>query len=413
LEALPLEDATGKGAWFDAYNFIGFIHVIYQDYAKAEMYYSQASFYVDHFKEPYMYAESNLRYAVLRFHQKNINEAKKHANEARKYFDKIVNTGTLISILENACDTFELLEDYKTCYELSKKMMEIDAKKYEGFLEQRMIDNDLKLKYVDIEKQIIIERENTQKANMLNETLSEINREKNEFMGIVAHDLKNPISNITMLSKLLVSQAPTINEEEIKDIAGDLMETSERMFDLVDKLLDFNAIETGNLTLEIQSIDVNSVLQKVLKHNKVSARSKDIELLFSSSVDKNISSDESRLFQVFDNLLSNAIKYTKPSSTVSIRVEPLHLSAENQPISTNFLKVEIQDQGEGIPEDEIPNLFKKFARLSTKPTAGEHSTGLGLSIVKRIVEQLQGTVYCESTVGKGSTFIVELPLEIS
>lgn len=413
LQQVTLEDTTGKGAWFSVYNFIGIIHVIYEDYAKAEMYYSQASYYADYFQDPYMFAESNLRYSVLRFHQKNIPEAKKHATEATKYFDKIESTHTLIILYENACDTFKLLEDYKTCYELAIKMMDIDAKKYEGFMEQRSKENEILFKYADIEKQLEIEHENAISMNQTIATLTEQNNEKNEFMGIVAHDLKNPISNINLLSKLLDTHASTMKEEEIKDIAGDLMETSERMFDLVDKLLDFNAIETGNLTLEIQSINVNSVLNKVMKHNKVSAKSKDIELLFSSTVDKHISSDESRLFQVFDNLLSNAIKYTKPSSTVSIRVEQLHLSAENQPTSNTMLKVEIQDHGEGIPKDEIPNLFKKFARLSTKPTAGEHSTGLGLSIVKRIVEQLQGTVYCESTVGKGSTFFVELPLEIS
>ena len=413
LKEVSLEDAVGKGTWFSIYNLIGFIHVIYEDYAKAEMYYSQASYYADYFQDTYMFAESNLRYSVLRFHQKNFPEATKHAAEAIKYFDKIEESSVLITLYENACDTFKLLEDYKTCYELAIKMMDIDAKKYEGFMEQRSKENEILFKYADVEKQLEIERENAILMNQTITTLTEQNSEKNEFMGIVAHDLKNPISNIKMLSKLLVSQAPTINEEGIKDIAGDLMETSERMFDLVDKLLDFNAIESGSLSLELQSLDINLVLQKVMKHNKVSANSKDIEIIYSSTVDKNIISDESRLFQVFENLLSNAIKYTKPSSTVSIRAEQLHLSEENQGNSNKFLKVEIQDQGQGIPEDEIPNLFKKFARLSTKPTAGEHSTGLGLSIVKRIVEQLQGTVYCESIVGKGSTFIVELPLEIS
>ena len=113
-------------------------------------------------------------------------------------------------------------------------------------------------------------------------------------------------------------------------------------------------------------------------------------------------------YQIIENLLSNSIKYTKPNTTVSIITELTEWVLQDS-LKQPILRIIFEDQGQGIPIEEIPNLFKKFAKVSTTPTAGEHSTGLGLSIVKKIVDQLQGNVYCESTVGIGSKFIVEIP----
>jgi signal transduction histidine kinase len=109
--------------------------------------------------------------------------------------------------------------------------------------------------------------------------------------------------------------------------------------------------------------------------------------------------DRIALREVMENLLSNAIKYSPLHKRVFVRVQR-HISR---------VRIEVRDEGPGIQAAEMSQLFGKFARLSTKPTGGEHSTGLGLNIVKKLVEAMNGRVWCESEFGKGATFIVELP----
>jgi signal transduction histidine kinase len=103
--------------------------------------------------------------------------------------------------------------------------------------------------------------------------------------------------------------------------------------------------------------------------------------------------------QVFENLISNAIKYSPPGKTITVRLTE----------EASGVRFEVRDEGPGLSVEDHRKLFGKFARLSAKPTGGEHATGLGLSIVKRMVEAMNGKVWCESELGKGASFMVELP----
>jgi signal transduction histidine kinase len=131
--------------------------------------------------------------------------------------------------------------------------------------------------------------------------------------------------------------------------------------------------------------------------------------------------DQQAMIQVLDNIISNAVKYSPNDKQVFVRVLR-HSSVvsgrssndtaqriTNEQLTNDFLRIEVQDEGPGISEEDMKKLFGKFARLSAQPTGGEHSTGLGLSIVKKMVEAMNGRVWCESELGKGATFIVELP----
>ncbi|MFY8001277.1 MAG: sensor histidine kinase, partial [Candidatus Kapaibacteriota bacterium] len=117
-----------------------------------------------------------------------------------------------------------------------------------------------------------------------------------------------------------------------------------------------------------------------------------------------ILADKQTVRQIFENLISNAVKYSPPWKQVWVRVKHTEFSGKK------MMRVEVQDEGPGLSEEDKSKLFQKFARLSAQPTGGENSTGLGLSIVKKLVELQQGRVWCESTLGKGATFIVEFPL---
>jgi signal transduction histidine kinase len=130
------------------------------------------------------------------------------------------------------------------------------------------------------------------------------------------------------------------------------------------------------------------------------AKSKNIHIfVHNTATVSTVLADEQAVIQVLDNLISNAVKYSPHGKQVFVRVLR---NAQN-------VRVEVQDEGEGISEADMTKLFGKFARLSARPTGGEHSTGLGLSIVKKMVEAMNGRVWCESELGKGATFIVKLP----
>jgi len=231
-----------------------------------------------------------------------------------------------------------------------------------------------------------------------NEELMALNAEKNEIMGIVSHDLKNPIGAVRTYAELIENQ--TFTGDEVLSASGHIVQVSERMLDLVKNLLDMNQLESGGLQLNIVSFDISPMVEAAVYQYQAPAEAKQITLHYSQESPENIAAaDEQALMQVLDNLVSNAVKYSPHGKQVFVRL-----------VNTDrAVRIEIQDEGPGISPDDMTKLFGKFARLSAQPTGGEHSTGLGLSIVKKMVEAMNGKVWCESEVGKGATFMVELP----
>ncbi len=255
--------------------------------------------------------------------------------------------------------------------------------------------------------------------------LAEINREKNEILGIVAHDLKNPVSNIRMLSKLLRDDATNLSVAEVQEFSGDIYTVAERMFELITTLLDVNAIEEGTVRFNFSVFEIASLTENVVLNYRSRAHAKDITLHFEQNQSKEGTerypvvayADKNATLQVLDNLFSNAIKYSPYNRNVWIRVlsddyAVLHDTTPQGGLlapSQDFIRIEVQDEGPGLTNEDKDKIFGKFTRLSAKPTAGEHSTGLGLSIVKKMVEGMNGKVWVESEFGKGATFILLLP----
>ncbi len=234
----------------------------------------------------------------------------------------------------------------------------------------------------------------------LNKHLVELDKDKNELLGIAAHDLKNPLSAIKMLSKVLYDEAGSIGIDDIKDLSGEILKASGRMFDLITNLLDVNAIERGGIKMNLCVFDLDMVASAVTENYRARAESKNIRLHY-QRIDPLLFAyaDQNASIQVLDNLISNAVKYSPSDKNVYVRVLAKH----------GKIRVEVQDEGPGLTEEDKSKLFGKFARLSAQPTGGEHSTGLGLSIVKKMVEAMNGNVWCESEYGHGATFIMELP----
>jgi signal transduction histidine kinase/Flp pilus assembly protein TadD len=247
-----------------------------------------------------------------------------------------------------------------------------------------------------------------QALNDKNVQLISLDDEKNEFLGIAAHDLKNPLGSIKLLSEVLNEYGEVIKEQRVVEMSGLIKKSAEQMLEMTTNLLDINAIEQGKVHFDIHRLNLSQTLREIVQMNQYRADAKNISieiLLPNTSV--YAFADENALMQIIENLLSNAVKYS-PLGT-SIKASVSAVSSALLPSET-IARIAISDEGPGLTNEDKRKLFGKFARLSAQPTAGEHSTGLGLSIVKRMVEQMNGYVFCESQQGSGATFIVELPL---
>lgn len=237
-----------------------------------------------------------------------------------------------------------------------------------------------------------------------NKQLDELNNLKNLFLGIAAHDLRSPLGVILSYSELMMDAPASLCEEERNDLIRRVYKTGKFMLGLVNNLLDIANIESGKLELELSNEDIAGVITSSIEMTSLFARSKSIDLLFNpAEAHVMVMIDKPKIDQVITNLITNAIKYSFPESQVLISV----LEKEDH------IKITIKDQGQGIRENELNKLFKPFQKTSTRSTGGEKSTGLGLSIVKKIVEAHLGEIGVNSIFGKGSEFYFTLPLKIN
>lgn len=251
--------------------------------------------------------------------------------------------------------------------------------------------------YADLEEKI---EQRTEELNLKNQRLIELDREKNEFLGIVVHDLKNPLSAIEGLASLIKMSLETNDIDEVMEYTRLIETSSHQMFELITNLLDVNAIESGKFNMNIQTVNILPIVEKVVSQYRMAASKKNIDLELQNVEYELIASvDAGMLQQIMDNLVSNAVKYSPLDKKVYVRL----IQAEK------VIRCEVQDEGPGLSVKEQQKLFRKFARLSPQPTANENSTGLGLFIAKKLLEMMNGQIWCNSQEGQGATFIFEIP----
>lgn len=231
-----------------------------------------------------------------------------------------------------------------------------------------------------------------------NQALSEAERFRLNMLGIVSHDLKTPISVIIGLSGVLLDDSRY--DFRTQDILRHINESGERMSALVRDLLDTAARSAGKVTVQLRPTELKDIVAGVLAHHIHSSERKGQTLIFSPHEEAWTEGDVQRLFQVFDNLIGNAIKYAPIGGKIWITISQLEQKA----------RFTVKDEGVGFTEEDKARAFGFFQKLSAQPTGGEPSSGIGLAIVRQIVELHNGAVWIESEAGKGATVIVELPL---
>ncbi len=238
-----------------------------------------------------------------------------------------------------------------------------------------------------------------------NRRLQALDEEKNHLINIVAHDLRSPLARMIGLTNLVELSAEHLSQDQ-RTYLSLMKDDGQRLLKLIAQLLDTENFEAARgLRTELQALDPLAIWQQLASHYAEALERKSLRLQLPSPAPDFplVVADAQLLHQVLDNLLSNAIKYSPAGRSIRIECHP----------NASHLHIRVCDQGPGLTSADQQRLFGRFQRLSARPTGGESSHGLGLSIVKQFTEAMHGRVWCESIPGQGATFIVSLPLAVS
>jgi signal transduction histidine kinase len=226
-----------------------------------------------------------------------------------------------------------------------------------------------------------------------NERLVELDRLKTDFVGIVSHDFRTPLSTIMLAAKSLLRKE--VSADRLREYLNIIVDQAGRLSLLAEDTLSIAKIESGQLSYQFKIVNVESIIQEAVSMVKISARHS-----FNSTIDVNSSyvrGDQNKLRQVLQNLISNAVKYSPGGGQILVNV------GQNAELSDEIL-FSVSDQGLGVPPEYLPKLFQKYARVDTGEAGKIKGTGLGLWICREIIRAHGGKIWVESEVGKGSTF---------
>lgn len=240
-------------------------------------------------------------------------------------------------------------------------------------------------------------RYNLLKMNLVSHELKEANDKINQLVGVVAHDLKNPLGNIYSLTELIEDET---SREELDEYIRLIKLSSSNSLEMVQNILEMSAIESGKIQIQKTPQSIHELLKESWNMVAHLARKKAITHVIQGD-DAEVSVDRQRIIQTFCNLLTNAIKFSHHGSTINLSIVT---EAEK-------LSLSIKDHGVGMSEAQMKNLFDPTKATSTKGTSGESGTGYGLPLVAQIISLHEGTIDVLSEVGVGTTFVIKLPLK--
>ncbi len=318
----------------------------------------------------------------------------------------LIIAGIIIYLIKKNVFSGKLIDATKEAEDLnSSKREKLKSLKEENeklnkeiiFLEDK--NRQLRLKIDQLKK--IIKHLEEQKFQLLEneERLKKLRERKDEALAMVAHDIKNPASTIKNFVELLESYDLTVQEQN--DILAGLVEISARLINLADEFSSVIKEEYRPFYLKKEEKNFCKTVEEVVKVNKIKASKKNIDIrLYQPKNEIYIQMDEEKIKEVIDNYVWNAIKYCPEKSKIEIITN----------FDQNYISVEVKDNGYGLTQEELSHAFEKGSILSTKPTGGESSSGLGLWIVKKIIEEHNGKVWVKSKKGFGSTFAFRLPI---
>jgi two-component system sensor histidine kinase/response regulator len=231
------------------------------------------------------------------------------------------------------------------------------------------------------------------------DALKQLAEDRDELLGILTHDLKSHLGGMDLSAQLLRDRTEAVADPKLRLMAENISQSSSRMLAFVKEFL-ANASADHGLNLKTESISLKDAASRVVQQHREAAKRKQLVLqTFLEEDGALVQADLAALNQVLDNLVSNAIKFSPPGKQIRLTVCPP---------GARYVECQVQDEGPGFTENDKTRMFCRYSRLSARPTGGEPSTGLGLSIVKKLVLAMQGELACESTAGGGATFTFRL-----
>jgi signal transduction histidine kinase len=229
------------------------------------------------------------------------------------------------------------------------------------------------------------------------EQLERLNRAKSEFISIVSHEFRTPLTGIQGFSEMMRDE--DLSLDEMREYAGDINQDAQRLNRMIDEMLDLDRMESGRMTMHPEKVDLNAVVDDVAGRVRPNAPNHTLTLDLQTDLSQ-INADRDRLTQVVSNLLNNAVKYSPTGGRVTVTTRA----------DGDEVRLDVRDEGLGIPPDALETIFERYSRVETKATKDIPGTGLGLPIVRQIVTLHGGKVWVESELGRGSVFHVVLPL---
>lgn len=400
------EEISDLGGKADTLNHIGDIYYETGKLANAEKYFKEALILAKKIDNKVAETVSLLRLGRLYIKIEKYNRGFEYLNSALALAEKRNAKKEMCEIHKALYEGYKLtgninnaLKHFEISYGIEKDITNMEAdKKLKSLTIQHQIQTADKEKRIAVQEKEIFRLKNVELAD-INEKLNYLNEEKNMFLGIAAHDLKNPLTGIMSFAKKLRMNYDNLKKEEIIEYADEIKKAADKMIQLVLEVLDITAIESGRRNFNYEEINPCVVAQRVVFDYRERAQTKNIEVVFSAEENLGIVTDKSALRQVLDNLVSNAVKFSPTGKKIYVNVKQ----------NGNLIRFDVRDEGPGLTEKDKIRLYGKFSRLSAQPTGGENSTGLGLSIVKNLTEALGGKIRCESRESKGALFTVELP----
>jgi two-component system sensor histidine kinase/response regulator len=231
------------------------------------------------------------------------------------------------------------------------------------------------------------------------DALKQIAEDRDEMLGILTHDLKNHLGGIHLSAGLLRDRAAVIEDPKLRLMVENISASTSQMLSFVKEFLANSSADHG-MNLKIEEVDLLKAVTRTLQQYAEPAKRKEINLTTALPAHVAlVQADAAALNQILDNLVSNALKFSPPQKNILITVR----------FTVSHVECEVQDQGPGFRPEDRPRLFTRYGRLSARPTGGEPSTGLGLSIVKKLVQAMRGHIACEESPGGGAAFIFSLP----
>ncbi|MDR0926521.1 MAG: HAMP domain-containing histidine kinase [Ignavibacteria bacterium] len=290
------------------------------------------------------------------------------------------------------------METTSTNCQQPDKCEPLNEAKYEIEILRKQIDN-LNMNCLNIRKQNFVLDSKLKEFRAKNEELEAVQKEKNELFALIIHDIKNPTTIIKSLVELL--RTYDTNNEEQQAIIADLVTSTKQIVSLSQEISKVLTLEGTMVQMFRENANPGQLVAEVARRNSINAKNKDQTI--SINVEDNLPQfnvDVTKICEVFENIISNSIKYTQFGGSIAISVTR---NGDN-------IQFDFADNGQGMSEEDLKRAFQRGAKLSARPTGDETSSGLGLWVVKKIVEAHKGRVHIKSAVGKGTTFIVNIPL---